>query len=226
MYVWSLLGCKVAWMAGWTKHAGTHKELYQTGMRNQHLVTNAVCSTTAPVVASSISVDERIDQWCKWDVQYNWFANLNLDKDSSQHTWILHLKAHTQVVLWCGHGCALGLLKSSTHGGIRTAITSPLSYTVYTSSQNKQWESPATCVTLPGSIRPLFGRTQYCFGAVVLTLKQIRFLDGLASFRSAVTTSVNGPMQQSKITTSKLSSISQSIQTETISIMSYVTYTT
>jgi len=40
---------------------------------------------------------------------------------------------------------------------------------------------------------PLFGRTQYCFGAVVLTLKQMRFLDGLLSFRSAVTTSVNGP---------------------------------
>jgi len=45
----------------------------------------------------------------------------------------------------------------------------------------------------------LFGRTQYCFGAVVLTLKHMRFFDGLLSFRSAVTTSVNGPKQNNVV---------------------------
>lgn len=40
---------------------------------------------------------------------------------------------------------------------------------------------------------PLFGRTQYLRGAVVLTLKQTFLSVGLVSFSVAVTTSVNGP---------------------------------
>lgn len=40
---------------------------------------------------------------------------------------------------------------------------------------------------------PLFGRTQYLRGAVVLTLKHTFLSVGLVSFRVAVTTSVNGP---------------------------------
>lgn len=40
---------------------------------------------------------------------------------------------------------------------------------------------------------PLFGRTQYLRGAVVLTLKHTFLSVGLVSFKLAVTTSVKGP---------------------------------
>lgn len=40
---------------------------------------------------------------------------------------------------------------------------------------------------------PLFGRTQYLRGAVVLTLKHTFLSVGLVSFKVAVMTSVNGP---------------------------------
>lgn len=46
---------------------------------------------------------------------------------------------------------------------------------------------------VPASIMPLFGRTQYLRGAVVLTLKHTFLSVGLVSFRYAVTTSVKGP---------------------------------
>ena len=42
---------------------------------------------------------------------------------------------------------------------------------------------------------PLLGRTQYLRGAVVLTLKHTFLSVGLVSFRVAVTTSVNGPVE-------------------------------
>lgn len=48
----------------------------------------------------------------------------------------------------------------------------------------------------PASMTPLFGRTQYLRGAVVLTLKHTFLSVGLVSFRVAVTTSVNGPGEQ------------------------------
>ena len=45
---------------------------------------------------------------------------------------------------------------------------------------------------------PLFGRTQYLRGAVVLTLKHTFLSVGLVSFRVAVTTSVNGPEEDTE----------------------------
>lgn len=51
---------------------------------------------------------------------------------------------------------------------------------------------------------PLFGRTQYLRGAVVLTLKQTFLSVGLLSFRVAVTTSVNGPEKQKQHSESML----------------------
>ena len=52
---------------------------------------------------------------------------------------------------------------------------------------------PETLTEAPASMMPLFGRTQYLRGAVVLTLKHTFLSVGLVSFRVAVTTSVNGP---------------------------------
>lgn len=52
---------------------------------------------------------------------------------------------------------------------------------------------PETLMEVPESMMPLFGRTQYLRGAVVLTLKHTFLSVGLVSFRVAVTTSVNGP---------------------------------
>ena len=52
---------------------------------------------------------------------------------------------------------------------------------------------PATLTDSFGLIRPQFGRTQYRFGAVVLTLKQTSSEDGFDSLRMVVTTSLNGP---------------------------------
>ena len=52
---------------------------------------------------------------------------------------------------------------------------------------------PETLMEVPASMMPLFGRTQYLRGAVVLTLKHTFLSVGLVSFRVAVTTSVNGP---------------------------------
>lgn len=52
---------------------------------------------------------------------------------------------------------------------------------------------PEMLTAAPGSMTPLFGRTQYLRGAVVFTLKHTRLSDGFFSLRLAVTTSVNGP---------------------------------
>lgn len=51
---------------------------------------------------------------------------------------------------------------------------------------------------VPESMMPLFGRTQYLRGAVVLTLKHTFLSVGLVSFRVAVTTSVNGPEKETQ----------------------------
>lgn len=48
----------------------------------------------------------------------------------------------------------------------------------------------------PGSITPLFGRTQYLRGAVVFTLKHTLLSEGFLSLRFVVTTSVKGPGKQ------------------------------
>lgn len=45
----------------------------------------------------------------------------------------------------------------------------------------------------PASMTPLFGRTQYLRGAVVLTLKHTLLSEGFFSLRLVVTTSVKGP---------------------------------
>ena len=45
----------------------------------------------------------------------------------------------------------------------------------------------------PGSMTPLFGRTQYLRGAVVFTLKHTLLSEGFFSLRLVVTTSVKGP---------------------------------
>lgn len=55
------------------------------------------------------------------------------------------------------------------------------------------FNKPETLMEVPASMTPLFGRTQYLRGAVVLTLKHTFLSVGLVSFRLAVTTSVNGP---------------------------------
>ena len=52
---------------------------------------------------------------------------------------------------------------------------------------------PDTPTVVPGSMMPLFGRTQYRLGAVVFTLKHTRFSDGFVNFKSDVRTSVKGP---------------------------------
>ena len=51
-----------------------------------------------------------------------------------------------------------------------------------------------------GSSTPLLGLTQYCFGAVVFTLKRTVLLLGLRNTRLAVMTSLNGPENQSQQT--------------------------
>lgn len=60
-------------------------------------------------------------------------------------------------------------------------------------SKKMQRSLPETFMEVPASMMPLFGRTQYLRGAVVLTLKHTFLSVGLVSFRVAVTTSVNGP---------------------------------
>lgn len=50
----------------------------------------------------------------------------------------------------------------------------------------------------PGSMTPLFGRTQYLRGAVVFTLKHTLLSEGFLSLRLVVTTSVKGPGKQHK----------------------------
>lgn len=55
----------------------------------------------------------------------------------------------------------------------------------------------------PGSITPLFGRTQYLRGAVVFTLKHTLLSEGFLSLRLVVTTSVKGPGKQHKKTKKK-----------------------
>lgn len=51
---------------------------------------------------------------------------------------------------------------------------------------------------VPASMIPLFGRTQYRRGAVVLTLKHTFLSVGLESLRFVVTTSENGPAGEQK----------------------------
>ena len=52
---------------------------------------------------------------------------------------------------------------------------------------------PAILASWLGVITPLLGRTQYCLGAVVLTLKITVLLVGFLRLRLEVTTSMNGP---------------------------------
>lgn len=52
---------------------------------------------------------------------------------------------------------------------------------------------------VPASMIPLFGRTQYRRGAVVLTLKHTFLSVGLESLRFVVTTSENGPAGNKKM---------------------------
>lgn len=52
---------------------------------------------------------------------------------------------------------------------------------------------PETVTVAPGSMTPLFGRTQYRRGAVVFTLKHTFLSEGFLSLRFVVTTSVKGP---------------------------------
>ena len=52
---------------------------------------------------------------------------------------------------------------------------------------------PCTLIFPLGSIIPLFGLTQYRFGAVVFTLKHTRLPDGFVNLRSDITTSLKGP---------------------------------
>lgn len=79
--------------------------------------------------------------------------------------------------------------------------------TTYVSSGKTKWEhtntdlccnKPETFMDVPASMTPLFGRTQYLRGAVVLTLKHTFLSVGFVSFRLAVTTSVNGPVGHNK----------------------------
>lgn len=58
---------------------------------------------------------------------------------------------------------------------------------------------PDTLIEVPASIIPLFGRTQYRRGAVVLTLKHTFLSVGLESLRFVVTTSENGPVKKVEI---------------------------
>lgn len=55
---------------------------------------------------------------------------------------------------------------------------------------------PETLIEVPASMIPLFGRTQYRRGAVVLTLKHTFLSVGLESLRFVVTTSENGPARK------------------------------
>lgn len=52
---------------------------------------------------------------------------------------------------------------------------------------------PEMTTVAPGSMTPLFGRTQYLRGAVVFTLKHTLLSEGFFSLRFVVTTSVKGP---------------------------------
>jgi len=52
-----------------------------------------------------------------------------------------------------------------------------------------------------GATVPLFGFTVYALGAVVLTLNDSRFFEGLMSFRSTETGSVNDPEADNVSTT-------------------------
>ena len=54
--------------------------------------------------------------------------------------------------------------------------------------------APDTSTLSPGSMRPEFGLTQYCFGAVVLTLKATGDECGLCTSRARFTSWVRGPV--------------------------------
>lgn len=57
----------------------------------------------------------------------------------------------------------------------------------------KALDVPEIMTVAPGSMTPLFGRTQYRRGAVVFTLKHTLLSEGFFSLRLVVTTSVKGP---------------------------------
>ena len=58
----------------------------------------------------------------------------------------------------------------------------------------KEVNLPDTTVCSSGSSNPLLGRTQYLFGAVVLTLNSTLLSDGLNNVKSAFETAVKGPI--------------------------------
>lgn len=64
--------------------------------------------------------------------------------------------------------------------------------------RSERMHSPEMVTVAPGSITPLFGRTQYRRGAVVITLKHTLLSEGFFSLRLVVTTSVKGPERQKK----------------------------
>lgn len=55
---------------------------------------------------------------------------------------------------------------------------------------------PDTCCSSCDSMIPLFGRTQYCLGAVVFTLNPTFSFVGLVNLRDVVTISLNGPISK------------------------------
>ena len=59
----------------------------------------------------------------------------------------------------------------------------------------KQFYRPAIDCSLWGSMTPLLGLTQYCFWAVVFTLKMTVLFVGFFSFNSDITTSEKGPRE-------------------------------
>ncbi len=66
----------------------------------------------------------------------------------------------------------------------------------YVANHFPSYTLPAIIVSSCGFSKPLLGRTQYCLGAVVLTLNITVSFVGLANLRSAVTTSLNGPVRE------------------------------
>ena len=61
------------------------------------------------------------------------------------------------------------------------------------SSPSRPAALPWTSSSAPGSMRPALGRTQYCLGAVVLTLKAIGVSERLRIRRVSLIGSVKGP---------------------------------
>jgi hypothetical protein len=61
-------------------------------------------------------------------------------------------------------------------------------------SSLRGWSITETSTLVPGSIFPEFGRTQYSFGAVVLTLKATGWAWGLDIVSAFLTRVVSGPV--------------------------------